>query len=432
MIFTHVRDWLKQPTTSTVTSLVFVCLVSVSNTLQAGESIDISLALQKTLDKNSTLQAYPFHLRRTEALKLQASLRPTPSVGLRVENVLGSGEYSDSNSAETSLTLSQTIEMGGKRLQRLKFASADIRQQQAEYELTRLDLLAETSRRYYHVLVIQARQSVVTLSISAERQALTVIQQRAKAGAVGQADVSKMDLRLAKSQALAQQLQAEHRLASSRLAAMWQSRVDFPSVAGAFTALPQLPNSDQLLALVEQSPALLNRLALERLQDRRVSLAQANGRSDITVGLGVKQLGATDDQALSFSVSMPLSFSNPNRGRIAAALAERELTVMESEQVKQRLELELLETLQRLESTGQQVDTLRQQLIPKAEVLLADIKRGYQQGRYSVLQWTDAQAERVTLEQAQINLLHSFYLQLLELERITGQPLALAKEGASS
>ena len=68
-------------------------------------------------------------------------------------------------------------------------------------------------------------------------------------------------------------------------------------------------------------------------------------------------------------------------------------------------------------------------LLPRSRKLIEDTRQGYLLGQYSVLQWTDAQAERFVLERELIDLYSAIYLLLLELERITGEPLAGVTEG---
>lgn len=387
---------------------------------QARDSITLDWALQQTLTHNAELAAYPYRLRQAEALVEQAGVRPSPELGLSVENAYGSGEYSSLDAAEISLTLSQTVELGGKRQQRLQYAGAEMLQQEAEYQLTRLDVLAETSRRYYQLLALQAKLKVNQQRQVDEAGALKSIKQRARAGAIGQADVAKMALRQAHSQDEGRLLQNAQLLAKLRLAAMWQGDGRFDSVAGDLSQLPAIPDRAQVAASVEQSPTLLNQLALQRMSDANLKLAKAEGRSDITVGLGLRQFEASDDQALLLDFSMPLAFSNPNRSRIKAAQAEVELNSAQQLVLRRQLQLSLLELRQQLVGSQEQAQRLQQTLLPLAQTLLSETRIGYRQGRYSVLQWVDAQAELFSVEQQLIDSQQQSFEQLLELERITG------------
>tara|TARA_R110002072_G_scaffold110922_1_gene238930 strand:- start:5897 stop:7177 length:1281 start_codon:yes stop_codon:yes gene_type:complete len=383
-------------------------------------NINLAKALELTLAENHELLAYPFSRTRQEALKLQAGISPSPNVQFTVENALGSGDFDGVDSAESTLALSQLIELGDKRKKRMAFADARLQEQEFEFELARLDVLAETSRRYYRLLELQALQALTEQQVAQAERSLAVISTRAEAGAVGMADASKLDLRLAQFLAHRQQLVAEHAVARTRLAAMWQGDAMFSTARGNFEALPVLPRLATVLQTVEEAPATMRQAALQRMGDARLQLARANGRSDLIAEVGLRRLEASNDNALVFSINMPLTFSNPNRGRIAAARAEVELGARQSEWTRRQLELGLTEIHQRLSGYTGRAAMLQRELLPRAEKLVEDTSAGYQLGRYSVLQWTDAQAERFSLEKELIEMRSAIHLLLLELERITG------------
>ena len=63
---------------------------------------------------------------------------------------------------------------------------------------------------------------------------------------------------------------------------------------------------------------------------------------------------------------------------------------------------------------------------------MRDTEKVFKRGKLSVLQWLDAQAEIYALQKAKIEKTHLMYLQLLELERITGQALTSLNTATSS
>jgi cobalt-zinc-cadmium efflux system outer membrane protein len=74
---------------------------------------------------------------------LQAGLRPNPEASLTVENfgnMGGRGSYRGFDQTETTLGLSQRIELGGKRTARLGFAGHNESVAGLDFEATRLDL----------------------------------------------------------------------------------------------------------------------------------------------------------------------------------------------------------------------------------------------------------------------------------------------------
>lgn len=389
----------------------------------AQQSIDLAWAYEQTLLNNSQLKAYPYQLRIAEADKVQAGIKPSLIISAEIENILGTGSLTGLGDAEYTLALSQTIEMGDKLSSRVAVVDAQSQAVEADYQVKRLDVLAETSRRYYQVLRLQGLQAVVAKRIEKEQQALAVIKRRAQAGAVGQADVSKMALRLAHSRARKQQVIDELALAKTRLAAMWMSEADFAEVKGNLAKWPNLPDSEALNIAIETAPQYLYQQAHRRVAESRLQLAKANGVNNIDFGVGIRRFENTNDQALLFNVSTPLTFENPNRGRIAAAYAEIELAQAQGELSQAELKLELAEIQQRMLANSRRVSTITEQLLPDAKTLLNDTEKGYRQGQYSVLQWVDAQTELFELERQLIEMQTRIYLQLLELERVTGQAL---------
>lgn len=414
-----------------VAALVTQPAIATQSAIAEKNTLTLSQALQRTQKNNPELKVYPLYLRQAEAQQLQAEVRPALRAGLAIDNAFGTGNKSSLDEAEISLTLSQTIELGGKRDQRLAYSTAERQRLQAEYEITRLDTFAETSRRYYRLLSQQAKITLQQQRIEKESKALKVIKQRASAGAVSQADVSNMALRLASSKVEEKNLQSQLIAARQSLAVMWLGNVTFNLALGNLSNLPKLPSDRQLQSLITDSisklPDYRYQVALQRLADSQLELAQANGRADLDVGIGLRQFEISGDQALIFNLSMPLNFSNPNRGRIAAAQAQKQLSFEQADMKQQQLALHLSRLQQSLFNNVQNAKSIEAELLPLASELLSNTQKAYRQGRYSVLQWIDAQSQTFELEQQLIDTRIRIFNQILELERIIGQPIVTAK-----
>lgn len=138
-----------------------------------------------------------------------------------MENVLGTGNSRGLTGAEFTLSLSQLIEMGDKPQKRIDLVDAKSNQLQQDFERQRLDILSDATARYIKALRIDTLLAWNQQRLLVEQQALEVIQQRANAGAVGQADVLRMQLLLERSESRQQQLNGERRLAYQQLASSW-------------------------------------------------------------------------------------------------------------------------------------------------------------------------------------------------------------------
>lgn len=383
--------------------------------------ISLEQALQKALQGNAELKTYPYSIRAVDADLLSAKQRPLPSLSLSVENALGSGEFNSFDQSEITLTLGQTLELGNKRQHRIALANAGKQQLIAEYEQKRLGVLVETSRRYYQLLRLQSLQRWLQQRITVEKQALSFALKRAEAGLSGQADVAKMQLRLSRSEALRKQLKGQAKLARKALAAMWAAQPSFVEAKGELGQLPTIPDRAYLLEVLEKAPELLKQQSLQQVAEAQLQLARANRRADLDIGIGVRHLEQSNDQALVLDVSMPLVLRSSNLGAVTKARVARELSAAQQEITRTTLQLSLLSIQQTLVNHSQHANLLEASLLPQARALLAETEAGYRKGNYTILQWVDAQAELFDLQRELIETNTLVYLQLLALESITGE-----------
>lgn len=378
-------------------------------------SLSLKYALQLTLQQNPQLKAYPYYVRQLDGEAVQADLNPIPRAEIEL------------SSDEATLTLSQNFELGNKRQARVGFTNAKQAQLQAEFEIAKLDVLAETSRRYYQLLALQKQKTLLITRLGQEKRALKIINKRAQAGSVAQADVATMALGLARSNNTLEQLEFGITLQRDALSAMWLGQNNTSQLLGNLAKLPQLPDDKTLTTLISQGinqlPDYRYQVALSRLADSRVSLSQANGSADLKLGLGLRHNDTSDDQSLVLTASMPLSFNNPNRGRIASAQAQQALSYEQLELKRQQLSIELTRIQTRLKKEQQLAQRINNDLLPLASELLSTTQKAYRQGQYSVLQWVDAQNKVFNLEQDLINSQVRIFNHVLELERILGQSI---------
>ncbi|MDT8311415.1 MAG: TolC family protein [Methylophaga sp.] len=402
---------------------VFIICLSSLNIANAGP-LAAATAVEKTLRYSPALQAFPFQQRAIEADALQAGLKPNPVLQAEVENVFGTGNSRFLSGAELTLSLSQLIEMGDKRQQRINVANARLPALQQQYEVQRLDVVAQTLRHFYQALRIDAMLDWNQRRIDKERTALAVIQQRADAGAVGSADVMRMQLRLARSENQQKQLTNERQLAYQKLAANWIGTVDFDGLTGDLTTLPAIPATETLNQAIAQTPAYLQVHALSRLREAQIALAESESVADITVAGGIRRLEGLDDNALVFSFSMPLQLNNRNQGNIARANAEYQQELQAMQLTVTQIELALNEIRLAMQNNLLLSQSLQNDLQPVAQALLKSTADGYELGQYSVLQWVDAQSELFTVQRELIEAQTAVHLQMLELERLTGNALS--------
>src|SRR5262245_33257394 len=84
--------------------------------------LTLARAIEAALLNNPDLHASAYELSAAQARIVQAGLRPNPELGVELENFAGSGALQGVDALETTLSLSQVVELGGKRTLRRSVA----------------------------------------------------------------------------------------------------------------------------------------------------------------------------------------------------------------------------------------------------------------------------------------------------------------------
>lgn len=403
--------------------VAMLCALPAFSAFANVKTLTLKHALIITEQQNPLLKRYPYHQKILSALKSQAALSPNPVLNVEAENLLGTNEARGVQGAEITLAFSQLIELGDKRQSRINYATANIKAQAIQYQNTRLALLATTGERYYEALKFQT-----LLSLNSERhqvvsQALKAIKQRADAGAVSQADVTRMRYALSQVELDKAKLNSEFERARLSLNELWSEQHGYTDLAGNMTTLIPLKSEQTLLNAVNQAPdfAMLQQQYFQ--QAANLTLQKANGESDINVGAGVSYNQQNNTSSLLFSFSMPLQLSNSNSGNIEAANSQLALLREQQGQLRVQLRQQVRTLYAYYQGKTLQVQLLSGQVIPQAQTLIEQSLKSYQRGQISVLQLLDAQQALFDSKRALINTYAALYQTHLALERLTGQSL---------
>jgi cobalt-zinc-cadmium efflux system outer membrane protein len=397
--------------------------LSVSAQVNAGD-ITLADASSRTLTYNPELKSYAFSVRAAEAQRIQAGLRPNPELGLQLENIAGTGDLRGLRSLETTLAISQVIELGDKRNKRIDRAMMDIGLVESDYEVKRLDVIAELARRFVHVVKSQLLLQVAENRLQQTVRSRDAVAVRVAAARAMRTELAKAEIAVSRAEiALEHQ---EHELESTKrmLAASWgEDKVDFNHAAADLFSLPPVNDIEQLLNALKTSPDLQRFVNVRRMREAELALASTRAIPDAQIGAGIRRLEALDDQALMLTFSIGLPLNDRNQGNIQAA-RERMEQVETSEQASYiEAQSLLFGTYQELLHSATESNKLITTLIPAAEQIVADYEKAYQTGRLSYLELAQAQNEFIQLQSDSIHAAANYHLFLIEIERLTGTSL---------
>jgi len=391
----------------------------------AGQELTLASAIEQTLARNPELRVYAPRLTADRARAEMAALKPPLEFQAEVQDAFGTGRASGFDIAETTFALSQVLELGGKRDLRVSAASASTALTTAERAAAELDVLAEVTRRFIHVAADQEHLALTERATALADDNVAAATARVAAARAPEVEVRRA--RVTKARVSVEQEHAEHELLTSRrkLAAMWgESEPTFDRVGADLYALPPSEGYEQLVARLANSPDFARFASEERLRDAELRVAEAHARTDLAWRAGVRFLSETNDEALLFGVTMPLKAGSRARSEIAAAQAERNQTAAEREAHRVRAEAQLFELFQELRHAITEAEVLRTSVVPEMEAALEATRTAFERGRYSYLEWVDAQRELVDVQRALIDASANAHLYRTEIERLTGEPLA--------
>ena len=394
------------------------------NAIPKSPNLNLRAALKLTLAHYPEFKRFPLAIKSAVGLEQQATISPLPRIEASLENFLGSGNFTGTDSAELNIAYSQVFEDENKVASRFEYASTKTKKLRAEFVEVKFRLLAETSRRYYRLLYLQELETLKLKQVEDYQTALKTIQRRSSAGAVPVADVTRIELLLEQANSARQRLMTERQNAKYHLTSMWLGQADFDKVVGIFQSNFEIPTFEFLDRSLSSTPSYLIQQVQVSVAEKRLSMERSQSESDIDFSVGLRRHQLTGDQSLNLSFSMPLSTRNPNQGNINAAQAALEQATIDNQTTKRYLELSFKMHRENLINQTQRLKHHRQKLQPLSEKLLKQVKQGFDKGQFSVLQWVDASLEFYQQQTSQLSLQHQIHLTVLELEQLLGQSLA--------
>ncbi|TAA36610.1 TolC family protein [Pseudoxanthomonas winnipegensis] len=362
-----------------------------------------------------------------------AGLRPPLTLGATLENAAGSGTYRGFDQAELTVTLAGTLERGGKLDARRTLVQANIDNLAPQREIARLDLLAETARRYLAVTAAIRQREIADTDIEQRKRSVEAARRRHEAGASPESVVLTAQAALAEAELNRERAQQRERAARQTLAALWNQRdPDFGTVAGDPLALPALEDFAQLSAWLERTPELAQLAGEARIREAQVRLTRSETKADLQWQIGARALrGDDNDVALIAGLSVPLGVSRRAQPGIRAAEAELALSSVEREALSIQLYSTLSSAYGDYTTARMETERLSRDVLPRLAKAEQAADRAWRAGAISYMEWAMLQDQRVQARSRQLQAALDAQTALIEIQRLTGQPVVAAAGTAS-
>ncbi|WP_456431693.1 TolC family protein [Thermosulfuriphilus sp.] len=413
--------------------LLFLTIVFISSTKGAGEEakpvpeispqglLTLKKALGLALLYNPALSDFAWEVRAQEARAIQAKLLPNPELDIAIDNFAGSGDYSGFRSSETTIQLSQLIELAGKRLKRYRLALMDKKVASLDYEIKRLDILTRTAKAFIETLAAQERVKQLQKLVLLSEHVKLVISDRVKAGKAPPIEETRAEIMLADSRVKLEKAKRDLEIARRNLAAMWGSqKATFEKVLGTLDLIDPPPPLEELSRRLEETPDLKRWLAEIKRRQAALDLELARRIPNITLSGGLRYLNEVDESALVIGITIPLPIFDRNQGGVLEARRRLSQATVRKQTVETDISAALERAYRQTLSAYEESVTLRDEIIPGARRAFEVTLEGYRQGKFNFLNVLDTQKTLFELRLRYVEALARYHQARTDLERLTG------------
>ena len=363
------------------------------------EPVSLAQALTQGAEQSPRIAEAKAKAAAAEARARQAGASPNPELSVEVENFAGTGVFQGLRSTETTLAISQRIELGGKRSARVSVAKAERDFAFLSYKAAIADL--ERDIRIAHADLRAAADRAVLA-----RDNVGGSQELARTAGILVDAGRDPPLRQLRAEATLAEAKAEQARTYSELLSARRLLADLigssdpdlsASEADAETTPANLP--PDTVTLDEQL-----KVAERDVAQARIKVAKADAVPDITASGGLRRFAGGKETALVAQVSIPIPIRDRNLGNIQAAqsdsiAAESALARARREESRTRYDTRLL-----LGAAEVRYEALAGSGISQAEEALRLARIGYNAGKFSLLELLDAQT---ALTSAKLNLIEA-------------------------
>jgi cobalt-zinc-cadmium efflux system outer membrane protein len=394
--------------------------VVAEGTLNLGQALSEAGAISPSIEESG------FGVRSAEAGRVVAGLRPNPTVTTEVENVVGTGAYRGLEGADTTVTFAVPLELGGKRSARIAVADAEISQSRLRTQVAYADLRLAVTRAYINVIATERRLAIAESQIEITTENLRVARDRVMVGANSPIDEQRANL---------QHVDAQTELAQARVAAAEARRVlerflGRPLVERLDTAWFDQVEQYGPDAPISAEGTLAHALAQANMAtaDARVRLARSQRIPDLTLSAGTRRLSGTNDQAMVFSVSVPLPVFNSGRAGVDQAIAQRS----QADAQRRTVLFDAEQSISAVRAERDRAAAAVRASVPALEAALeaARIARiGYGEGKFDQMVLLDAERTLLERRRQAIDALVAYHDAEARLARLTAPATVPAATG---
>lgn len=361
--------------------------------------LTLAEALELAGSSSPTLGIADAQVEAARGRQKQAGAGINPELSYNVENFSGKGALRGMDSAESTIGLSQQIELGGKREARRETAGREADAVVVRSRITRADLDLTVRDRFAELAAAEERVELARTSADRANRLTSVAQSLVDAGREPPLRLLRAQAQLAEAQAQLNIASADLAAAQRALAALWGGSQDLVDAMGPWEFRRE---NEQLNTAPTETLDYKFAVADHEAAEAALRLQKANAWVDVTVNAGYRRFEATGENAWVAGVSVPIPIQNMNGGAIAAARADDRASELQ-------LNVALIDAVRKLndarsafEAADARAAALENQAVRQAEEALNLAQVGYEAGRFQLIDVLDAEDAFASIRTASI------------------------------
>jgi cobalt-zinc-cadmium efflux system outer membrane protein len=397
------------------TFIGIILLSFFCSALKADTSYSLGDVVAFTLLQNPELSTYSFDMRANDARILQASLRPNPALDVETEN-LDAPKF-----VQTTLLLSQLIEIGGKRHARIQFARNERDRVFLDYEVKKRQLFVDTTLLFIEVLINQKKIIFLEENLKILQGFSTVVENRVKAGKASMIEEANFSVLLTTSLIDLKNAQNDLKNTKNKLAAQWGETNNDAFVAiGNLDWTPTILPLEEMGHLIHTHPLIMRSHIEENLRDAKIAFEKSHAYPDVNLRGGPRYLNEAKKWVWVIGVSMPLPIKDRNQGRVWEAKENSERIEKEREAIWIKLITELNNAYSTIQTVTSEISLLQNIALPASQKAFDSSYKGYESARYNYLELLETERLYRTSQIRYLQALGEYHKALALLEGITG------------
>lgn len=383
-------------------------------------SINLDKATALSLANSPKIKSIEQEIEAQKAKAKQAYVLSNPELEIEFEDINNQNSVDDSSSLESTISIAQKIELGGKRKTRKNVQLTKVKIIENKLALEKQKIIEKVRLAFEYILAYQEKRKLFQELEALTKEEIKIVAARVRMGKVTSIDKDRAEVNLEKLKMGYE----ENETVLKKYVQQLKSQINRPlslhtNFEGSFYQLPRLESAETYLNKYKNGLAIQSMLSEKQYSDALLQHELSNRYPDYKVGAGLQMLSENNRKLflLNFSIDLPLF--NRNKDQIQAS-KNTIRSVEEKNKYRQLLYVNAInELLDKAKVYAGKIEASKEKIIPKSKLIYETIKKGYEEGKNDFLDMLEANKSLIESKQQHILYILQYKEAIWKLSTLT-------------